>query len=62
MKNHGRRDYYETLGIPKSADDAEIKKAYRNLARKFHPDVLRKDHGAEEKFKEINEDLQRPLG
>jgi molecular chaperone DnaJ len=50
----GGGDYYETLGIPKSADDAEIKKAYRNLARKFHPDVC-KDHGAEEKFKQINE-------
>jgi len=47
-------DYYETLGIPRSADDKEIKKAYRNLARKYHPDVC-KDKGAEEKFKGINE-------
>ena len=47
-------DYYETLGIPRNADDKEIKKAYRNLARKFHPDVC-KEPGAEEKFKEINE-------
>ena len=47
-------DYYETLGIPRNADDAEIKKAYRNLARKFHPDVC-KEPGAEEKFKKINE-------
>jgi molecular chaperone DnaJ len=47
-------DYYETLGIPRNADDKEIKKAYRNLARKFHPDVC-KESGAEEKFKEINE-------
>nr|WP_320160563.1 molecular chaperone DnaJ [uncultured Methanoregula sp.] len=47
-------DYYETLGIPRNADEKEIKKAYRNLARKFHPDVC-KDTGAEEKFKEINE-------
>lgn len=47
-------DYYETLGIPRNADDAEIKKAYRNLARKFHPDIC-KDPGAEEKFKKINE-------
>jgi molecular chaperone DnaJ len=50
----GGGDYYETLGIPRNADDAEIKKAYRNLARKFHPDVC-KDQGAEEKFKQINE-------
>jgi molecular chaperone DnaJ len=47
-------DYYDILGIPRNADDKEIKKAYRNLARKFHPDVC-KDPGAEEKFKEINE-------
>lgn len=47
-------DYYETLGIPRNADDSEIKKAYRNLARKFHPDVC-KEPGAEEKFKKINE-------
>jgi molecular chaperone DnaJ len=50
----GGEDYYETLGIPRNADDAEIKKAYRNLARKFHPDIC-KDHGAEDKFKKINE-------
>jgi molecular chaperone DnaJ len=47
-------DYYETLGIPRNADEAEIKKAYRNLARKFHPDIC-KEPGAEEKFKKINE-------
>jgi len=50
----GAGDYYETLGIPRNADDKEIKKAYRNLARKYHPDVC-KESGAEEKFKEINE-------
>ncbi len=50
----GAGDYYDILGIPRSADDKEIKKAYRNLARKFHPDIC-KDPGAEEKFKEINE-------
>ena len=47
-------DYYDILGIPRNADDKEIKKAYRNLARKYHPDVC-KDKGAEEKFKGINE-------
>nr|WP_319376015.1 molecular chaperone DnaJ [uncultured Methanoregula sp.] len=47
-------DYYETLGVPRNADDKEIKKAYRNLARKYHPDVC-KEAGAEEKFKTINE-------
>ncbi|HUU75888.1 MAG TPA: molecular chaperone DnaJ [Methanoregulaceae archaeon] len=47
-------DYYDTLGIPKNADEKEIKKAYRNLARKYHPDVC-KDEGAEERFKKINE-------
>jgi molecular chaperone DnaJ len=47
-------DYYEILGVPRNADDKEIKKAYRNLARKYHPDVC-KEAGAEEKFKQINE-------
>jgi molecular chaperone DnaJ len=50
----GAGDYYETLGIPRNADDKEVKKAYRNLARKYHPDV-NKEPGAEEKFKKINE-------
>ncbi|MEN6610965.1 MAG: molecular chaperone DnaJ [Methanoregulaceae archaeon] len=47
-------NYYDILGIPKNSDETEIKKAYRNLARKYHPDVC-KEPGAEEKFKEINE-------
>ena len=47
-------DYYETLGIQKGADAAEIKKAYRKKAMKYHPDT-NKDEGAEAKFKEINE-------
>ena len=47
-------DYYEMLGISRNASEAEIKKAYRNLARKYHPDVC-KETGAEEKFKKINE-------
>ena len=50
----GSGDYYDILGVPRSADEKEIQKAYRNLARKYHPDVC-KDSGAEEKFKSINE-------
>lgn len=52
-----KKDYYETLGVNKSANEAELKKAYRNLARKHHPDVD-KSEGAEKKFKEINEAYQ----
>lgn len=47
------RDYYETLGVSRDADKEEIKRAYRKLARKYHPDV-NKEPGAEERFKEIN--------
>ncbi|MFA8439599.1 molecular chaperone DnaJ [Pueribacillus sp. YX66] len=49
-----KRDYYEVLGIDKNASADEIKKAYRKLARKYHPDVS-KDPDAEEKFKEVKE-------
>jgi DnaJ-class molecular chaperone len=49
------RDYYTTLGVAKTANDKEIKGAYRKLARKFHPDVNPGDKSAEAKFKEINE-------
>ncbi|MBR2293058.1 MAG: molecular chaperone DnaJ [Clostridia bacterium] len=50
-----KRDYYEVLGLNKSAGDAEIKKAYRSLAKKYHPDMNPGDAEAEAKFKEINE-------
>jgi len=49
------KDYYKTLGVEKSADEKEIKKAYRRLARQHHPDVNPGDKAAEARFKEINE-------
>lgn len=49
-----KRDYYEVLGLQKGASQDEIKRAYRQLAKKYHPDI-NKEPGAEEKFKEINE-------
>jgi len=50
-----KRDYYEVLGVDKSADDTAIKKAYRQLAKKYHPDMNPGDAEAEVKFKEVNE-------
>ena len=49
-----KRDYYEVLGVDKGADKKDIKKAYRKLAMKYHPDVS-EDHESGEKFKEISE-------
>ena len=49
------KDYYKTLGVPKTASAAEIKKAYRKLARQFHPDTNKGDTAAEDRFKEVSE-------
>src|SRR3954471_3092911 len=49
------KDYYAVLGVPKNADKAAIRKAYRKLARQYHPDANAGDVAAEEKFKEISE-------
>ena len=48
-----KRDYYEVLGLGRDADEGDLKKAYRRLAMKYHPDRNPDDPGAEEKFKEM---------
>ena len=50
-----KRDYYEVLGVDRNADANAIKKAYRKLAKKYHPDTNAGDPKAEEKFKEVTE-------
>ena len=50
-----KRDYYEVMGVEKSASDAEIKRAYRKVAKKYHPDTNPGNAEAEEKFKEAAE-------
>src|ERR1700745_4372082 len=55
MATTTNKDYYALLGVKKTASPEEIRKAFRNLARKYHPDVNPGDKKAEEKFKEISE-------
>ena len=55
MATQAKRDYYEILGVSRTASDQEIKSSYRKLAMQFHPDRNPDDAGAEEKFKECTE-------
>ena len=56
-----KRDYYEVLGLSKGAEDKEIKRAYRKLAKKYHPDTNPGDKEAEKKFKEVTEAYSVPV-
>lgn len=58
MSPLAQRDYYEVLGVPKNASEADIKKAFRSLARQYHPDANQDDPKAADKFKEVNEAYQ----
>ena len=53
-----KRDYYEVLGVSKGASDDEIKKAFRKMSKKYHPDLNPNNKEAEKKFKEVNEAYQ----
>ena len=55
MSANGYRDYFKVLGVERGADADTIKKAFRKLARQYHPDVNPGDKGAEAKFKEVSE-------
>src|ERR1700728_2895901 len=55
MPSAPKHDYYETLSVPRAASDEEIRKAYRKLARKYHPDLNPGDKSSEDRFKNVQE-------